>query len=280
MVVTRIGWIAGAALLAWTPGARVTGESYVSLGDSYVAGPLIPDVRPGSPPGCLRSDHDYPSLLAATLKTAAFTDASCSGATTADMTGSQQTPLGPNAPQFRALSAKTTLVTLTIGGNDVGFARIALACGSLGLFDPGGSPCSHAYGVQLDRSIAATAPKVAAVLRGIRARSPKARIVVVGYLRLLPSGKGCWPSVPLGPADTAYLDTAERHLDAMLAGQARAAGAAFVDAYAGGDGHDMCAPQERRWVEGIVPRSPAAPVHPNARGMAEVARRVAAALNA
>jgi len=267
------------SLSVGTPVARAAAEErYVSLGDSFVAGPLIPAVRPGSPLGCLRSDHDYPSLVAAGLKVAAFTDASCSGATTTDMTTAQHTRLGTNAPQLNALTSRTTLVTLGIGGNDIGFADVVLSCGLFGLFDPAGAPCATRFGRGLDRRIAATGPKVAAVLRGIHERSPQARVVVVGYLRLLPSGRGCWPRVPLGAGDTAYLDTAERHLNAMLAGQARAGGAAFVDTYAGGDGHDMCAAEARRWVEGLVPRSPAAPIHPNAHGMREVANRVLAAL--
>jgi len=60
----------------------------------------------------------------------------------------------------------------------------------------------------------------------------------------------------------------------VLAEQARAHGAMFVDAYRGGEGHDMCAPAQRRWVEGVLSAKNAAPIHPNAAGMREVADRV------
>ena len=54
--------------------------------------------------------------------------------------------------------------------------------------------------------IAATAPKVAAVLQGIHARSPSARVFVVNYAAILPeTGVGCWPQVPLAFADVPYL---------------------------------------------------------------------------
>src|SRR4051812_44232380 len=84
---------------------------YVALGDSAAAGPLIPH-RHG-PVRCLRSDHNYPSWVARALHVADFTDVSCSGATIANLTG----PQGGLPPQADALSAETTLVTLTIGAN-------------------------------------------------------------------------------------------------------------------------------------------------------------------
>lgn len=72
---------------------------YVALGDSYTAGPEIPD-RTGTPAGCDRSDHNYPALVAARLGLAAadFRDVSCSGATIADLTAPQSTDDGVNSP--------------------------------------------------------------------------------------------------------------------------------------------------------------------------------------
>jgi lysophospholipase L1-like esterase len=258
--------------------ADATGR-YVALGDSFVAGPFIPDQR-GLPRGCLRSDHNYPSLVAARLKTTVLVDVSCSGAKTADMAAAQRVPFGwQNAPQLDALTPATTLVTLGVGGNDIGFTDIAISCGTLGLLNPVGAPCAKRFSHDLDQRIAATGPKVAAVLQAIHQRAPRARVLVVGYPRLLPSGGGCWPAIPLGPADTVYLDGVERDLNGMLRAQAVAGGAEFVDAYAGGNGHDMCADARQRWVEGVLPAAPAAPLHLNARGMRVVAARVLAVLS-
>src|SRR5215471_4400951 len=138
---------------------------YVSLGDSYTAAPLVPD-QTGSPAGCLRSTHSYPFLVAAGTGTATFTDVSCQGATTANMTHSQSVPLGTNPPQDNALSAGTTLVTLQVGGNNIGFSDIIIHCTTLSLTNPFGSPCkSHYTSGGTDRlraKIAAAAPKVAA----------------------------------------------------------------------------------------------------------------------
>ncbi|MBW8485007.1 SGNH/GDSL hydrolase family protein [Actinomadura parmotrematis] len=258
--------------------AAAQGKSYVALGDSFTAGPLIPRSA-GGVPGCLRSDHAYPSLVAAGLG-ARLTDASCSGAETEHMSSPQTTPLGVNPPQLDALAEDTGLVTLGIGGNDVGFGQIAVTCGLLSVKDHAGAPCTARYGDELARRVDATAPKVAAVLAEIHRRSPRARVLVVGYLRLVPEAPGCWPVVPLAAGDLAFLDAAERRLNAMLEKRAAAAGATFVDAYRDGLGHDMCAPPGRKWVEGIALTSAAAPFHPNAAGMREVAARVAAAVPA
>src|SRR3954466_11117928 len=97
-------------------------DSYVSLGDSYVAGPVIPlQVKPW---GCLKSDHNYAHLSAPKLGLY-LSDPSCSGAETEDMAGTQGVWPDPNPPQFDALGADTTLVSLGIGGNDIGFSSPA-----------------------------------------------------------------------------------------------------------------------------------------------------------
>jgi hypothetical protein len=54
-------------------------------------------------------------------------------------------------------------------------------------------------------------------------------------------------------------------------------GARYVDSYRA-TGHDICQAPGTKWVEGLMPTSPAAPVHPNALGMAAVARDVLATL--
>jgi lysophospholipase L1-like esterase len=264
---------------AAAPAHADTASRYVALGDSFTAGPLIPSQH-GTPLGCLRSTNNYPSLVSQRLSTGTFVDVSCSGADTGDMTTSQSVTPGTNPPQFDALTSATTLVTVGIGGNDIGFADVVTTCAELSFTNPFGAPCKARFGDELDRRIAATAPKVAAVLSGIHERAPQAKVLVVGYLRLLPEGRGCWPVVPLAQGDVPYLDAAERSLNAMLADEADRHDAGFVDAYAGGNGHDMCASASRKWVEGIVVTSPAAPVHPNAAGMRVVADRVVAALSA
>jgi lysophospholipase L1-like esterase len=257
--------------------AGAAAPNYVALGDSYTAGPLIPNQVP--PYGCLRSDHNYPHLLAPSLGLELH-DVSCSGARTDHMTTAQGVSPGPNPPQFDAIDAGTQIVTLGIGGNDIGFSSIAQNCAAL---DPTKTPCHDKYVVngvdELSKRIADTAPKVAAVIQGIHTRAPHARVFVVDYLPILPeSGIGCWPLLPIAFNDVPYLRDKEKELNAMLATQAAANRATYVDSYTPSTGHDSCQPPPLRWVEPAVPASPAAPVHPNLLGEMAYALIVQAAI--
>jgi lysophospholipase L1-like esterase len=260
--------------------AVARGADWVGLGDSYAAGPLIPN-QSLSPLGCLRSDHNF-AHLASAKDGLSLSDVSCSGAKTDNMTSSQSTSIGTNAPQFNALSAGTRVVSLQIGGNDIGFTEILENCVT---YNPFAHPCQDRYNPggndQIQARIAATAPKVAAVLAGIHQRSPAAKVLVVNYAAILPdTGSGCWPQVPLAYADVPYLRAKEKALNTMLAQQAAAGGATYVDDYTASIGKDACRSSGTRWVEPLVPGNAAAPFHPNARGEAGVAVSVTAASGA
>ncbi|MDX6603393.1 MAG: hypothetical protein QOF13_2595 [Solirubrobacterales bacterium] len=246
--------------------ASASAASYVSLGDSYAAGPFIPN--PVLPLGCLKSDHNYPHLAAPSI--GPLKDPSCSGAKTDDMTNPQNVdPDGPNPPQFNSLAASTEVVSVTIGGNDIGFSEIAQSCIT---FNPFSSPCRDKYNSggkdQIAERIAATAPKVAAVLQGIHSRSPQARVYVVNYPAIFPeTGSGCWPQMPISFKDAPYLRAKQQELNAMIANQASANGAKLANWYQASIGHDACKSSSVRWVEPLVPNNPAAPIHPNLHGM-------------
>ncbi|MGN6202859.1 MAG: SGNH/GDSL hydrolase family protein [Solirubrobacterales bacterium] len=256
-----------ALLLAAALAAGARAANYAALGDSYAAGPLIPN--PVLPLGCLKSDHNYPHLAAPGIGLT-LRDATCSGAKTGDMFNPQGVePDGPNPPQLNSVDSTTSVVSLTIGGNDIGFSEVAQSCITV---NPFSHPCLDKYdagGVdQLKARIEATAPKVAAVLAGIKSRAPSARIYVVNYPAIFPeTGYGCWPQMPLGFQDVPYLRSTEQRLNSMLASQTAAAGATLVNWYGASIGHDACKSSSTRWVEPLVPGNSAAPIHPNATGM-------------
>jgi GDSL-like Lipase/Acylhydrolase family len=247
--------------------AAARGATYVGLGDSYVAGPLIP--YPVPPYGCLKSNHDYPHLAASGIGLP-LRDASCSGAKTDDMFQPQSIEFdGPNPPQLDSIDAETSVVSLTIGGNDIGYSEIVRSCVT---FNPFSSPCKNKYASggqdELAARIGATALKVDAVLTAIHSRAPQARVVVVNYPAIFPeTGFGCWPQMPFGFADVPYLRAKERELNAMLATEATENGATLANWYQASIGHDACKASWVRWVEPYVPTNPAAPIHPNLAGM-------------
>ena len=258
--------------------AAPAGSSYVALGDSYTSGPLIPN-QIAEAGACARSDHDYPHLVAAVFNVSRFTDMSCSGATTANMTQPQFLPFGaPNRPQLEAVDAGVDLVTLGIGGNDSGLVDVTLTCVGLGLLAPFGAPCQEHYarnGEDIGARVDATAPRIAAVLAAIHERAPRARVFVVGYPVILPhQGSGCWPLFPMAFGDVPWLRALLQRLNVMLAAAAAAGGATFVDTYSTSIGHDVCALPGVKWVEGLVPTELAAPLHPNFRGVLHSAQQV------
>ncbi|MCX4903965.1 SGNH/GDSL hydrolase family protein [Streptomyces sp. NBC_00878] len=249
---------------------------YVALGDSYASGPGIPTQVDTT---CARSDQNYPSLLA-TVKNWQLTDVSCGGATTAALTG----PQGTKPPQLDALDAGTDVVTLTIGGNDLGFSSNLATCARLTSSDPTGNPCQTFFtntGTdRLAQRVNEIAPSIAEALDSIRQRAPRAKVLVVGYPDLFPDdGVGCTSSpVPLAAGDFAYLRDTGKRLNAMLASQARASGVRYVDTYTPTIGHDMCKPTGERWIEPLVVAAPAAGSHPNAQGRQAMATAVQRAL--
>jgi lysophospholipase L1-like esterase len=240
---------------------------YVALGDSAAAGPLIPLPDLASP-GCIRSTANYPKLAARRLGVA-ISDVTCSGAVTADMTGSQQTPLGAVAPQFDALGVDVSLVSVQIGGNDAGLVGLATSCVNL-LPQPFGTSCKatntaggrDVYGER----IAGVAPRIAAVLDGIHQRAPNARVFVVGYTTYLPHN-GCYPLVPVWAPDANYIQAKIDQLNQVLSDAAAAHNASYVDIRTPGIGKDVCKSPSIRWVEPLIPLNLAAPLHPNATGM-------------
>ncbi|WP_159944126.1 MULTISPECIES: SGNH/GDSL hydrolase family protein [unclassified Nocardiopsis] len=266
--------------LASAPAAAETAQAapyqhYVSLGDSFVAGPLIREERVQAQMpllGCMRTSNNYPTMLAQRLGVAEFTDASCSGAVINDLYEPQ---FSDTRPQLDALTPETDLVTVGIAGNDFGFSEILVECAKRSLTNPLGSPCARHYGDELDQRIENLRPAVAQVYADIAERSPNATVLAVGYLQILPESRGCWPSTPIARGDVPYLDRAQTALNAMIAEEAEAQGAVFVDVFE--RGHDVCQPSSTRWVEGLLPEN-GAPVHPNYRGMVATADFVGARL--
>src|SRR5690242_11547828 len=199
---------------------------YVALGDSYAAGPLIPTTDLAA--GCGRSDHNYAHLLADALDVGRLVDVTCSGATTHDLTHVQRTFGDARIPpQMRAVTRDTSLVTVTIGGNDLDlFSTLVNTCTQLRSSDPQGDPCTRRFvtqGPDLDRAVATISASVAEVLRTIARRAPDARVVLVGYLRLVPDRGSC-VGLPLAAGDYAVGRRISQGLDRALHRAARRTG--------------------------------------------------------
>jgi len=207
---------------------------YVALGDSYTAGALGGDGRPGQA-GCARSADAFPALWARRHAPASFTSVACAGATT----------WGVARQQVSALSAGTTLVSLTVGGDDAGFSHVMQTC-VLKLWNSG---CLDAV-ASAGAFITSTLPgRLDATLRAIRARAPSARIVVLGYPDLydLSRSAGC---IGLSGAKRAALDRGAGLLDRALSAAAARNGDVFADVQPHFAGHEICDPGS--WLHAVT----------------------------
>jgi hypothetical protein len=285
-VVVVVPVVAGLGLTACEPPP----DNYVALGDSYTAGPLITPQDPAIP-GCIRSEANYPNLVAPDLGLPAFRDVSCSGAETEDMFATQDVDPDPdNPPQLNALDRSTKIVTLGIGGNDIGFTSIAETCVQLAIQSRlQGSPCKDHFTAggtdQIGDRIATMAQDLDRVLVAIHTKSPSAKIFVVGYPAILPESTtlfaACQPTMPIAAGDVPYLrDNVEKRLNDTIHYVTAGKGQRYVDTYTPSIGHDACQPPALRWVEPLVPGSDSALVHPNRLGMIGTADAVEAAMRA
>jgi lysophospholipase L1-like esterase len=293
---------AAVSLLVVTPiaGAETPGyHEYVALGDSWTADVVIVGTAGAPTPkyvpiDCFQSTFDYPKQVAKALGVAKFYDASCGSATTQNFADPQPgLPLGgTNPPQFSHLTKNTDLVTVGIGGNDVGLASAVLDClnltGSrLPLPYPLATSCKAKWtagGVdRMSENIKAAEPKVVDALDAIHDRSPDADVFVVNYLAGI-HGSGCYPLIQASNADQVWLARKLRELNAMLVRAADAGDAHLVDTFTPTIGHDVCQLPNVRYVEGFLPVSlnqpaVAVPIHPNSAGADAQAAIVTSAIS-
>ncbi len=229
-------------------GAPSRFEEYVALGDSFTAAPLVPPTDTSTL--CLRSGVNYPALVAEALPGTELTDVSCSGATTANTRTPQSGGGGSVPPQLDALGQETDLVTVGLGGNDEGlFANTMGRCVLVASQDPTGAPCTEAArgGRDLDRMLGRITDNLVEVVADIEERSPRARVLLVGYPQLVPETGTC-EDLPLATGDYPFARTVNRGLADAVEAAAEKADVEFVDLWAPSAGHDICA--EDPWING------------------------------
>ncbi len=259
--------ITGTSAVAAPEALVPEGAGYVAMGSSFAAGPGIATQQAT----CGRSDHNYPHLVAAALNLA-LTDVSCGGATTGNVL---DTPQGAAAPQLTALAADTALVTLTIGGNDLTYSRSTARCGGATAADR----CTEKLDrTAIDEAAERLPARLGEVIDAIRAKAPKAVIVMVTYPRVVPPAAERCAAVGLVDADADYLAALGLRLEAAMTSAAKAKGVLLADAFVLGAGHGPCADDANRWINGARAQGSGASFHPTAKGHEEMARLVLAAL--
>lgn len=237
---------------AVTPGVR-----YAAVGDSYAAGT---GTAPDAAAPCFQSLTSYPNRLAAYagLASASFVNVTCSGATTADV---------PAELGMAGDLSGFSQVTVTIGGNDLGFGAALQSCAA------DAQSCQTALATAATKLSTITA-SVTKVIGQIRQAAPRARIFVTGYPLLFGSFSsatcdvGGGVQVPKAVASTINGITGTLNLSiASAVSRAQLKGdlnVRFVPVAPSFYGHGLC-DRGTAWINGV--RTPLhQSFHPNADG--------------
>ncbi|WP_254398438.1 SGNH/GDSL hydrolase family protein [Streptomyces sp. AC558_RSS880] len=219
---------------------------------------------------CECSSGSYPSWIAETYKPAVFKDVTCGGATTRSLWDKE----GSAAPQVDALTQDTDLVTVTLGGNDLGFSDVLTTCVLAGLTTREGTPCRDKAVKDVDAGFARLNTRLPDMITDIKRRSPKAHVVVVGYPNPFPAdGSTCGSSVPLAKGDVTWLHQTTNRLNLLPEMAAYTKQAEFVGASSLFRGRDMCRPSSKQWINPLLPQTPGS-AHPDAVGHLMTAHQV------
>ncbi|MYT72843.1 MULTISPECIES: SGNH/GDSL hydrolase family protein [unclassified Streptomyces] len=243
--MTSFLFAAGVALTGATH-AQAAATGYVALGDSYSSG-----VGSGSYTSesgdCKRSTKAYPALWAAAHSPSSFNFTACSGARTGDVLSSQLAPLG----------AGTGLVSLSIGGNDAGFADVMTTCvlqseaTCLSRINTARAYVTSTLPANLDK-----------VYDAITARAPAAHVVVIGYPRFYKLSGSCIAG--LSENERSAINSASDLLNTTIAKRVADHGFTFGDVRPAFSGHEICSGDS--WLHSVNWTNIGESYHPTAAG--------------
>ena len=240
--------LAASALLLTASPASASGAHYVALGDSYSSGLGAGSYSGGS---CYRSSHAYSEVWASANAPASFAFVACSGATTTDVINGQ----------LAAVSSATSLISITIGGNDVGFASVMETC-VLG----SNSDCVSAIDNAENQARTVLPGRLGTLFADIRRDAPSAHVVVLGYPEFydLSRSSGC---IGLSTTKRKALDGGADVLDGVIKAETgKFGGFTYADVISAFAGHEIC--DGSSWLHSVDWTFLTDSYHPTAAGQA------------
>jgi hypothetical protein len=263
-------------------------DEYQALGDSFSSGEGAPGPS-GYLPGsdiptdrCHRSIKAYSELDKRLMGTTVFGFHACSGAITQDFFTPYPTnhvkngkPVNPDekAPQLNWLSARTKVITLTVGGNNVGFPDVMAYCATRALWQ---ATCQSVWGASVDSAIKNISigtghdhDNLPDLYAAIRARAPNATVYVLGYPRFFPLNRTarCFTGVPdrfFVASDMRWINGEISKFDTLVNRLATAAGFKYVNVYGALNGHELCTLHP--WINSANVLHQVESFHPNVQG--------------
>lgn len=216
-------------------------DNYVALGDSYAAGTGSGGTTLNS--ACMKTTNAYPYQIAQSRPNTSLTFVACGGATTTDVMNNQ----------ISSVTSSTNVVTVEIGGNDIGFAGLILNCTMLN--------CSSQLSSTAASIPSTLPPKLQTVYGAIKSRAPQAKVIVVGYPD--PAGtKTCSKALGISSTEANGIHNVSAVLSNTIQSAAASYGFSYVNAIPAFTGHDVCSSSP--WINGMTFSTSA--YHPNKNG--------------
>ena len=240
--VARISAVLGAAFLLAVPAAAAA-DRYVALGDSFSSGVGTGSYALSS--SCKRGVYAYPYLLSQQRAGTSLVFVACSGAKTSDLM----------ANQISSVDSATTLVTVTIGGNDIGFADLIYQCTV--------ADCSAALDSTRSSLESVLGPRLDAVYGAIKGRAMGAKIVVLGYPRMF-NGSSCLGAFGISATERTKANQLADALDQTIGTHASTAGVTYKSALSSFSTHAVCSSSP--WLNGLNLFNTGESYHPNKSG--------------
>ena len=256
LALVCMGLLIAAPVAYGQPAPPPAGAKYVNMGSSFAAGPSIMPSADNPTTRCGRSAQNYAHQVAR-RHGLALVDVSCGGSTTEHLLG----PWKELAPQLDAVDADTQLVTMTTGGNDLGYlgGLSAMSCANVAA-RPGAvskAPCGAAPPLPTDETYAALETRMRRIVAEVHRRAPKARLIIVDYATILPAAGVC-PAVPLLPAQADSSRGIAKRLNEITLQVAKDTNTEVIPASKITEGHDACG--KDAWLNGYP--SPGVAVEP------------------
>ncbi|MDT4894251.1 MAG: hypothetical protein QOE97_3286 [Pseudonocardiales bacterium] len=249
LVTAVVAAVLGLLVVAATP-AAAAGSRYVALGDSYSSGVGSGSYTSASG-NCLRSTLAYSQLWANSHAPASYVSVACSGAKTTDV----------NANQLSALNSSTTLVSITVGGNDVGFSQVMQDCVVYGT-----DTCVAEVNAAEADARANLPGKLDGTYNGVRSRSPSAKVIVLSYPRFY---HDLWYCVGLSSTSRNKINEGADVLDGVIQQAAARHGFVFADVRSRfAAGHEIC-DGSASWLHSVEWSNLTESYHPTATGQSQ-----------
>jgi hypothetical protein len=240
----RLGALACFLLLLVAPAGAAAADRYVALGDSFASGVGTNSYTLSS--SCKRGVFAYPYLISQQRPNTALDFVACSGATTSSLM----------ANQIQAVNTATTIVTVTIGGNDIRFADLIAQC-TLG-------ECSSTLDSTKASLTTVLASRLDTVYAAIRNQAASgARVAVLGYPRIFGSAS-CFGTLGVSTTERTKANQLAEALDGVIAARAAFYGFTYKSALASWSTHAVCSSSP--WLNGLNIFNTTESYHPNRNG--------------